>query len=866
MQGGTYETVGNVYSRNIFQIVLSVYGFGLYSKSMECTLQSIGLQKSTSVATNVLLENVHESNLVSDISRVDYLEGNLGETDLEAMEGLPPFVDDIYIFGFCSKEEIVCNGRRVCFDADTKAAGKVVRFLSAIFAQAIPGKKMYDIAIQNTIRTNAKGTICKTIAAIERTTDGETRKRWLEMHTDGEKYTYRIQDQHAIAAIFVAKADLSEYNLEETRRMLPRLRTLLEANAYSLYSVDYTQDFSGTMDREKLVEHLQSVGCVEQGTFGDALDSMEATILDNTKSVGEHVCTWIHTYKGHTIREKLYNKIVCQFEAGKVQQSFGGHLAEFAACPNKHLRKTFEHAASKERGITRLEISIYGCSILDPLEYAEEIQRQTIAEMEGKMLFRIQSIANHWKNFSNAIDRCCLFVDHTKESVFVCWYGHVRTGRLGGVIVPVGKKDIERVARACIADFGFHSCPIFRIDLQDCVEDTLVFGNLRCYTKDAGATTILCPTKKPTKRYLGEEEPSTVLFPNKHIHWVWRKNTTRIGLGKLHTEIEEIATSRKISLLPKREREVLLDSIAMEEEERRWLVERREYANALVAKRKQEVQDVAETLERKKETIQKLEECSSLIIDTLGCEAQRVYDLEDLPKTFRVLGYRQTHSNRYTSGKIYVLRHKEECLVVWATKRLDEILGKQKSMVLCKKPNVDTQAYIDYGEGNIELEIQPKRSFHIRGIERFYCPIRVVEIPDAIDILLVDEEADKIKVAIHPPNMQLVHRESTPKERKTKLDEFAEGEYLCNEYSTFQFRGNNRYILYLGEQGRPAIGYWIDEEMRKLGGEMPNAPMLCRVGKIGTTKNGKKERRIAFSVGEQEEKESFPPIPKLEEI
>lgn len=133
---------------------------------MECTLQSIGLQCTSGVATNVLLENVHESNLVSDISRVDYLEGNLGETDLEPLEGLPPFVDDIYIFGFCCKEEIVCNGRRVWFDKNTQAAGKVVRFVSAIFTSAAPGKKKYDVSIQNTIRTNTQGSICQTLAAI----------------------------------------------------------------------------------------------------------------------------------------------------------------------------------------------------------------------------------------------------------------------------------------------------------------------------------------------------------------------------------------------------------------------------------------------------------------------------------------------------------------------------------------------------------------------------------------------------------------------------------------------------------------------------------------------------------------------------
>ena len=818
-------------------------------KKMECTLQSIGLYSSTSIATSILLENVHDSNLVSDISSIPYLEGNLGETDLEPLEGLPPFVDDMYVFGFCRKEEIVCRGRSVSFDPETKAAGNMVRHIFALFLDAIPGKKKFDIAIQCTMRTDAKGSMRKTIEAIERTTNSKTRRKWLEMHAPEEEYVEKLEKQHAIAALFVAKVDLSEHTLEEVVGMLPALQILLDANAYGIYSIDYTQDFSGTLDRPKLVEHLESIGCVEQGTFGDALDSRRATILDNTKSVGNHVCTWVYSYEGHTVREKMYNKIVCQFEAGGVQQNFGGHLAEFVACPNRHLRKTLEHPASKERGITRLEISIYGCSREDPLEFVEEIRRQTISDMEGKKMFRIQTAANHWKNFSNAIDRCCLFVDHPKRTILVCWYGHSATGKLGGIRVPIGKKDIEKVARACIADFGFHTCPIFRIDLEECTRKNLVFSKLRCYTKDADSKTILCPTKAPTKRYLGEQDPSNVLFPNKHIHFQWREKSTRIGMGKLSTNIEEIETTRKISLLRKRERRVLLDSIATEEEERKWIQEKREQTNILVAKRREEVEAVAEILEQRERIAKIQKECSLAILDALSGNVAKVCDLQDLPRTFSVLGFRQTSRSMYTSGKIYILQYKEgDPIAVWATKRLDKILHNQKS-VQCEKGDASTHAYIDRGEGKIELEIEPK----IPWMHGFYSPIHVVEIPNPKDVLLRDEGAPKFAILANPPTIQLAFRETTtPAERRAKLADFAEGEYPCYEYSTFLFRKKERYVLFLGEEGRPAVGYWIDERMRELSG-IPNAPMLCRIGKIGTTKNGKKERRIAFSVGEQEE-------------
>ena len=50
--------------------------------AVQATFQSMGLRSENAVSANLLLENTHESNLVSDISKVDYLAGNLGRTHL----------------------------------------------------------------------------------------------------------------------------------------------------------------------------------------------------------------------------------------------------------------------------------------------------------------------------------------------------------------------------------------------------------------------------------------------------------------------------------------------------------------------------------------------------------------------------------------------------------------------------------------------------------------------------------------------------------------------------------------------------------------------------------------------------------------
>ena len=105
------------------------------------------------------------------------------------------------------------------------------------------------------------------------------------------------------------------------QQALPTLERLLEDRGDAIFEIDFTQEFSSTLDRKALVEHLDnSTDFAFQG-FG--FTEARGTILDNTASVGEQVCTWMQTTdSGYTTRTKLPNKIVYQFEAGEVQDPF----------------------------------------------------------------------------------------------------------------------------------------------------------------------------------------------------------------------------------------------------------------------------------------------------------------------------------------------------------------------------------------------------------------------------------------------------------------------------------------------------------------------------------------------------------------
>ena len=67
----------------------------------------MGLQVEASLAKHFLHENCWESNLVANISNVDYLEGHQRRTNLGPLDGLPLFIDNFYVFGLLDHTEIV---------------------------------------------------------------------------------------------------------------------------------------------------------------------------------------------------------------------------------------------------------------------------------------------------------------------------------------------------------------------------------------------------------------------------------------------------------------------------------------------------------------------------------------------------------------------------------------------------------------------------------------------------------------------------------------------------------------------------------------------------------------------------------------
>jgi len=855
----------------------------------------MGLQTERAVAAHLLLENAHESNLVPDIARVDYLAGNLGRTHLRPLEGLPTFVDDVYVFGYLRREDCVVHGGRLsCTTGEGGAAKNTVHRISTAVYESLGkapdgtarGHIQTSIVHTIAVRERTEGSaIRETIARIEFDTDKKALAKWQELYPGTEP-----------AGLFVAKVDVSEIPMDELQASLPAFERQLLRDGYGLYSIDYTRDFSGVLDRETLVEHLCTFqGFREQGDLATAMRADTPTILANTDSVGKHVCTWVRTSDaGYTVRTKLYNKVVSNFEAGEVREPIGGHLADYVDCPNSHLRQTFLHPDVQARGCTRIEVSLYACSGRDlSADTATEVVEEALAlvspkdlpEEEG--LFVVQPPAKQWENLAACLDRCLVLADRPQGSIFVAWYAHTATGRVSGVRVRPTKANAdadatwERAVEWAAADFGFRACPIFRVDILAAGEEGVELAPLRCYTKDADARTILAASKRPTQLHPNGPATETLLPPSATISWAWRTAKCQ-AIGRDISafplrEVPEIAEVRAISTLSTRNRERRLLEIRDAANAETW--KRRAWARLEAEKRHHEEQQrrraeelakLAELAGAHKRYAERSQETARNVEEVLASKTEKVADLAG--RRWTVLGFRRMDCPGQCKNPRVVLQQGAETRVVWATKSLETLLDGCAD--LFESSSLDKYKRTTYwlppiGAGmlaGLEIEIEPARVFQRDASQISWNPIRVVAAPDSRRLATLQALAAKAQehqTAQGTEQRATLLEAPAPKPKDTtKAIDLAPGEYICRRYASTTFRSAPRTLLFLvpaREDGEPATdvetptyGHFLEREVEALGGiealQKAHAPLLCNLGEERTTPQKKKDRLAALAI------------------
>ena len=156
--------------------------------------------------------------------------------------------------------------------------------------------------------------------------------------------------------IQMLKVDLDQFPSDTVIEILSNLENIkfLSNNNIFINDIDFTQDFSGLIKKEEVINWLlDNRDFRMQGSY----DLATHTILDNDYKISKNCLTFIkHTNNGD-VRYKFYNKFVQSLESPSVKDLVGSHIGDYISNPNINLKKAIINA--KDTGILGLEITYY---------------------------------------------------------------------------------------------------------------------------------------------------------------------------------------------------------------------------------------------------------------------------------------------------------------------------------------------------------------------------------------------------------------------------------------------------------------------------------------------------------------------------
>ena len=179
--------------------------------------------------------------------------------------------------------------------------------------------------------------------------------------------------------IQMLKVDLDQFESDKVIEILSNTENLkfLSNNNIFINDIDFTQDFSGLIKKEEVIDWLL---INRDFRMQHSYDLATHTILDNDFKISRNCLTFIkHTNNGD-IRYKFYNKFVQSLESPSVKDLVGSHIGDYISNPNDKLKKAIMLA--KDTGILRLEITFYRHAtsekltkefILDHMNYLKEL-------------------------------------------------------------------------------------------------------------------------------------------------------------------------------------------------------------------------------------------------------------------------------------------------------------------------------------------------------------------------------------------------------------------------------------------------------------------------------------------------------------
>ena len=160
------------------------------------------------------------------------------------------------------------------------------------------------------------------------------------------------------------KVDLDQFPSDKVIEILSNTENLkfLSHNIIFLNDIDFTQEFSGLLNKEDVITWLLNIcDFRRQRSF----DLATHTRLDIDFKISRNCLAFVEHTNNGDIRYKFYNKVVQSLESPSVRDIVGSHIGDYISNPNAKLKKAIIQAI--DSGIIRLQITFYRPSTREKL-------------------------------------------------------------------------------------------------------------------------------------------------------------------------------------------------------------------------------------------------------------------------------------------------------------------------------------------------------------------------------------------------------------------------------------------------------------------------------------------------------------------
>ena len=475
-------------------------------EDVEIPLSAIGFKK-TKIET--MLVNLNKYVNKSDIAYIDYTKGGHPNNSIQPLNHL--FCDNIIIYSPIDNNLFVSLHEDIKLD---KIAKGILPIMTA----------------------NIKNAFTNLGLEIKKNQIKPTRIKDISNESYLSKTSQYIQ---------MVKVDLDKIEVNKIFSTFSdpmKIKYLADNNIF-INDIDFTQDFSGVINKENVIKHLLSR---DDFRLQGSSESAEHTILDNDFKISKNCLTFIkHTNNGD-VRFKFYNKFIQSLESPSVRGQVGSHLGDYISNPNLDLKQAIKKA--KDTGILRLEITFYRHAtdkhlsesfVLDNMRYLQEL-------LPNNLVYH-NSIENQFNLVcDNIVHNVCIYNTNFETALVSLFHNSLTSKTNGFFLTKINTTNISNALKY----FCSNKPIIFLIMSIDFDNNNVSIQHDSYLRLGTNLSTYICNSDKCSFSILKDNQPEDVgiiendtfkfILPKKSLNLSSKNN---INFKKIETNITTYPTT-----------------------------------------------------------------------------------------------------------------------------------------------------------------------------------------------------------------------------------------------------------------------------------------------------------------------------------